>query len=234
MKHTILHVVGAGETLDSVADRYGLDSSRAIYDAPGNAALRRICPDPGDVRPGVSVIVPHPVEKLLRQRLQALYQVNPFLTGLFDEQDRLLERLSMRGLGDAEFADKVLLAECLRELNDATAVAIDKAAHAATAIAVTNEALLQTHWHTRCDLAAISDAGGSSSAGLEWLASAELIATWRQLWSPERLLARHRELDGEPAARWMARELTTVRSRVLQHADSRIRQTLAAISGLDR
>ncbi len=234
MKHTILHVVGAGETLDSVADRYGLDSSRAIWDAPCNAALRRACRDPGDVRPGVSVKVPHPVEKLLRQRLQALYRVKPFLTGLFDEQDRLLERLLVSGFSDADLADTASPTVLLRELNDAIAVAIDKAAHAAAAIAVANQALLQTHWHARSDLAAISDPGGLSSAGLEWLVSAKLIATWRQLWSPERLLARQRELGAEPAARWMARELTTVRSRVLQNADLRTRQTLAAISGLGR
>jgi len=234
MKHTHVHVVGAGETLRLLAQRYGLDSWRAIYDAPGNAALRRNFPEPDDVPPGLTITVPRPVQQLLRQRLQALYRIKPFLAGLFDEQDRLLESLSAGGLSDADFADATSLAPLLREINDAVAAAIEDSAAAATAIADTNLALLQTHWYCSSDLAAIPASGGVEAAGLYWLVSLDLVAVWRQLWSAERLLARHRELDGEPAARWMARELTTVRSRVLQHADSRIRQTLVAIAGFDR
>jgi hypothetical protein len=233
MKQTHVHVVSAGETLQSLAERYGLDSWRAIYDAPGNAALRRNCPDPGTVREGLSVIVPQPIEKLLRQRLQMLYRIKPVLTGLFDEQDRLLERLSARGLTDTDFTDTTSLAPLLHQLDSALAAAIDDAAHAAAAIAETNQALLQTHWHCKGDLAAVAGSADLAGTGLPWLVSGELIAVWRQLWSSERLLARHRELEDEPASRWLTRELTTVRSRVLQRVDLRIRQSLAAIAMLD-
>ena len=155
------------------------------------------------------------------------------LTGLFDAQDRQLERLSARGLTDTDFTDTTSLAPLLQELDNAVAAAIDDAAHAALAVAETNQALLQTHWHCKGDLAAIAGSADLTAAGLPWLVSGELIAVWRRLWSPERLLARHRELEDEPASRWMMRELNTVRSRVLQRVDLRIRQSLAAIAILD-
>ena len=54
----IKHVVEAGDTMVSIAHRYGFREWRTIYEHSANADLRRARPDPDVLQPGDSVVVP--------------------------------------------------------------------------------------------------------------------------------------------------------------------------------
>ena len=52
------HVVKQGECLSSIADRYGLQGWRVLWDDPGNQALRNLRKEPNILRPGDEIHIP--------------------------------------------------------------------------------------------------------------------------------------------------------------------------------
>jgi len=52
------HIVQQGECLSQIAARYGFPNFQTVYDDPGNAALRKLRPDPNLLFPGDVVFIP--------------------------------------------------------------------------------------------------------------------------------------------------------------------------------
>jgi hypothetical protein len=235
IRNAFLHVVGEGETLETIARANQLSSWRSLYDAPANTALRRACNGPADSPAGLMVTVPPSALQLMRARLQAIHRVQPLALAVFAEQDRLLDELMTSGLCADVMADTAQLTRLVSRLMALMENGIETIAAAASDIAECNLGLLDTRLHARNDLAEIVHAGRTPvAAGLQWLVSTELLSVCYGLWSAERLAVRWQALQHESFERWIAGELNTARSRVVQHIDMRLRETLSAIRECER
>ena len=70
-----LHILQSGETLSTVARRYGIKNWRDIYDAPCNDSLREKRPDPNKVKSGDMVMIPPDKSLMLQERIEKLKKI---------------------------------------------------------------------------------------------------------------------------------------------------------------
>jgi len=82
MQPARMHTIIPGETLTSIARKYGL-SWKAVYFDPSNADFRRRCPNPNVIRTGDRVAIPSDPVAILNQRLVALRQLRTEASTLF-------------------------------------------------------------------------------------------------------------------------------------------------------
>jgi len=85
MFHAKKYEVQSGDTLTSIAKKFGLPSWRIIYDAPANAQWRILRGSPDKIWVGdVISIPPHPV-RVLEHRLQTLIRLRRESEGMYNE-----------------------------------------------------------------------------------------------------------------------------------------------------
>jgi hypothetical protein len=97
------HIVAAGESLATIATKYGIVSWEAIYTAPCNAELRKRRPNAKAIQPGDRVMIPPDERAVLRDRLAQLRRLKVDTTRVFDQLERALlleiDRYRATGVG---------------------------------------------------------------------------------------------------------------------------------------
>jgi hypothetical protein len=86
------HVVGPGESLATIAAKYGVVNWEAIYAAPCNAELRRRRPSARLIQPGDRVMIPPDERAVLRDRIAQLKRLKVDTTRIFDQLERRLQQ----------------------------------------------------------------------------------------------------------------------------------------------
>ncbi len=224
-RHGTVYLTRGGDTLESIAAKFGLSSWRAIADAPANnldAAATTKLPQHRQIS------IPPSARMLLVERLRALHRVRPELQGHFDGLDVL-------------FRDRLTLPEVVGELSDACVVEdvlvvlvnrvrddVARVHELARQIAELNVALARTHLHAEGDLSRFVTPDTTHS-GLNWLLTPQRLELWSEMWDTEFWTARWRGKNQAQARRLAEIHLNMVRSQVLQQSDRRIRETLSAI-----
>jgi hypothetical protein len=96
------HVVKQGETLMAIAAKSGLESWKAIHDAPENAELTKVRPDPGVLRAGDRWFVP---SRELKHKPAAVDDKHPFTI----KRPKGYVRIAVRDADGAPLAGTYLL-----------------------------------------------------------------------------------------------------------------------------
>ena len=224
-RRATIHVVRAGDTLESIAAQFGLSSWRAIADAPVNNL---------DVAAGTKlpehrqINIPPNARMLLLERLWALHRIRPELQAHFEVLDTLFRdhvaRLEVVGeLGDTRTVEGVLAVLVSRVRDD-----VSRSHELARPIASINLALAQTHLHDQGDLSRFT-APDITYSGLNWLLTPERLELWYEMWNTQFWTGRWLGLAQPEAMRLAEIHLNMVRSQVLQQLDGRIRETQSTI-----
>ena len=228
-RHGTVYLTRVGDTLESIAVKFGFSSWRAIAHAPANTL---------DALGGTKlpehcqINIPPSAKMLLAERLRALHRIRPELQGRFDGLDVL-------------FRDHVALLEVAGELSDAQtveevlAVLIDRVREdvirvhgLASEIAEINVALARTHLHAEGDLSHFVTRDTTYS-GLNWLLTPQRLKLWSEMWDTAFWTDRWQGQNQAQAMRLAEIHLNMVRSQVLQQLDGRIRETQSAIGSTD-
>jgi hypothetical protein len=99
------HVVRAGESLATIATKYGVVNWQVIYGAPCNAELRRRRPNAKLIQPGDKVLIPPDERALLRDRLAELRTLKVSVAKTFDQLEYRLQQEVARLRSDGVVLD---------------------------------------------------------------------------------------------------------------------------------
>ena len=227
-----IYRVEPNDTLGSIADKFELNSWKAIALAPENLPLLDGWTTESVLTVGTIIKVPPVVRTLLDERIFALQRVRPMLQQHFQVSEHLLDTnlMSLDIVGGLD--DERTVANVLRKLASQIKKDVELAHRAARPIADVNTALTLTHLHDQGDLAKFAG-GNPEYVGLNWVLTPELLAVWYGMWASDLWSARWQGASQREAKQAAAIYLNLARSKVMHQADRRITESYRAIWALD-
>jgi hypothetical protein len=184
------HVVVRGESLSTIAGKYGLSSWKALYDAPCNAELRRTRTNPRLLQPGDRVRIPPDARQLAQQRLRNLRALKLETEKVFARLQRELEANRARVASVGSNVDTIaMVAGIVVNLGGFIKDASKIVKLSGDEVTKANQALVSTHMKNFYDRTGgmVAQAGVFDVTGDEWEVWAfgkVLVKSWYDMTSP--------------------------------------------------
>lgn len=208
---TLAYVVNGEGTLETIAERFGLQSSEVIRRSPRNAGLKSLPSGVQLPEGSVVYIPPHPGHSL-KLRLGEINRLVALLRNQFESHYEELESIVAALVADPGVHES---AERLQRLHELVGSQIEQVDWACDGLNQANDALHQVGCLTDPDL-----------AGVVWLLSRDVVSLWQTMWSPPNWSGGFAGQEEDEIRQKLIVFFNMVKSRVVQHAEWRARETV--------